>query len=76
MNTPRETDLYGPVKSFLEGQGYVVKSEVAAADVVAVRGGEPPLIVELKLGFSLTLVHQCIARLAVSDEVYMAVATG
>ena len=76
MNTPRETDLYGPVKSFLDGQGYVVKSEVAAADVVAVRGGEPPLIVELKLGFSLTLVHQCIARLAVSDEVYMAVATG
>ena len=76
MNTPRETDLYGPVKSFLEGQGYVVKSEVGAADVVAVRGGEPPLIVELKLGFSLTLVHQCIARLAVSDEVYMAVATG
>jgi len=76
MNTPRETDLYGPVKSFLEGQEYVVKSEVGAADVVAVRGGEPPLIVELKLGFSLTLVHQCIARLAVSDEVYMAVATG
>ena len=76
MNTPRETDLYGPVKSFLEGQGYVVKSEVGVADVVALRGGEPPLIVELKLGFSLTLVHQCIARLAVSDEVYMAVATG
>ena len=76
MNTPRETDLYGPVKSLLEGQGYLVKSEVGAADVLAVRGGEPPLIVELKLGFSLTLVHQCIARLAVSDEVYMAVATG
>ena len=76
MNTPRETDLYGPVKSFLEGQGYVVKSEVGLADVVALRGGEPPLIVELKLGFSLALVHQCIARLAVSDEVYMAVATG
>ncbi|MEZ8016157.1 MAG: DUF2161 family putative PD-(D/E)XK-type phosphodiesterase [Ascidiaceihabitans sp.] len=76
MNTPRETDLYGPVKSFLEGQGYVVKSEVGVADVVALRGGEPPLIVELKLGFSLALVHQCIARLAVSDEVYMAVATG
>ena len=76
MNTPRETDLYGPVKSFLEGQGYVVKSEVGVVDVVALRGGEPPLIVELKLGFSLALVHQCIARLAVSDEVYMAVATG
>jgi hypothetical protein len=76
MNTPRETDLYGPVKAFLEAQEYVVKSEVGAADVVALRGGEPPVIVELKLGFSLTLVHQCVSRLAMSDDVYMAVATG
>lgn len=73
---PRETDLYGPVKGFLEEQGYVVKSEVGAADVVAIRGAEPPVIVELKLGFSLTLVHQCVARLGVTDDVYMAVATG
>lgn len=73
---PRETDLYAPVKGFLEDQGYVVKSEVGAADVVAVRGAEAPVIVELKLGFSLTLVHQCVARLGVTDDVYMAVATG
>jgi hypothetical protein len=72
----RETDLYPPIKTFLEGQGYVVKSEVGAADVVAVRGGEPPVIVELKLGFSLALVHQCVARMAVTDDVYMAVARG
>lgn len=74
--TTRETDLYQPVKTFLEGQGYVVKSEVGAADVVAVRGGETPVIVELKLGFSLALVHQCVARLGVSDDVYMAVERG
>lgn len=73
MNTPRETDLYPPVKSFLEDQGYVVKSEVGAADVVAVRGAEPPVLVELKLGFSLALFHQCIERLKVSDDVYLAV---
>jgi hypothetical protein len=73
---PRETDLYAPIKGFLEDQGYVVKSEVGAADVVAVRGAEAPVIVELKLGFSLTLVHQCVARLGVTDDVYMAVATG
>lgn len=72
----RETDLYLPVKTFLEGQGYVVKSEVGAADVVAMRGGEPPVIVELKLGFSLALVHQCVARLSVTDDVYMAVEHG
>ncbi|MEM6374188.1 MAG: DUF2161 family putative PD-(D/E)XK-type phosphodiesterase [Pseudomonadota bacterium] len=70
---PRETDLYPPVKTFLEGQGYVVKSEVGAADVVAIRGAEPPVIVELKLGFSLSLVHQCVTRLSVTDAVYMAV---
>ncbi|WP_025050682.1 DUF2161 domain-containing phosphodiesterase [Sulfitobacter noctilucae] len=74
MTKPRETDLYPPIKAFLEDQGYVVKSEVGAADVVAVRGAEPPVVVELKLGFSLTLFHQCVARLSVSDEVYLAVA--
>lgn len=72
----RETDLYPPIKTFLEDQGYVVKSEVGAADVVAMRGAEPPVIVELKLGFSLALVHQCVARLTVSDDVYMATARG
>jgi hypothetical protein len=70
----QETDLYPPVKALLEGQGYVVKSEVGAADVVAVRGDEPPVIVELKLTFSLALFHQAIARLSVTDEVYIAVA--
>ncbi|MEM6729825.1 MAG: DUF2161 domain-containing phosphodiesterase, partial [Pseudomonadota bacterium] len=45
-----------------------------AADVVALRGDEPPLIVELKLGFSLTLFHQGIARLALTDHVYLGVA--
>ncbi|MAM24330.1 MAG: hypothetical protein CML55_02960 [Rhodobacteraceae bacterium] len=73
MSAPRETDLYPPVKAFLEEQGYVVKSEVGPADVMALRGAEPPVIVELKTGFSLTLFHQCLARLAVAEDVYMAV---
>lgn len=74
MSSSRETDLYPPIKSFLEDQGYVVKSEVGAADVVAIRGSEPPVVVELKLGFSLALFHQCVARLSLSDDVYLAVA--
>lgn len=73
MTKPRETDLYPAIKAFLEEQGYVVKAEVGAADVVAVRGEEPPVVVELKLGFSLALFHQCIARMKVTDDVYMAV---
>ena len=67
MTGRQETDLYPPIKAYLEEQGYVVKSEIGAADVVAVRGAEPPVVVELKLAFSLTLFHQAIARLAVSD---------
>lgn len=58
----RETELYPPIKSFLEGQGYEVKSEIGAVDVVALRGGEAPVVVEMKTGFALTLFHQCIAR--------------
>lgn len=69
----READLYAPVKAHLTRQGYDVKGEVGAADVVATRGHEDPVIVELKLGFSLSLFHQGIARLAVTDLVYVAV---
>lgn len=69
----REQTLYPPVKAFLEGQGYAVKGEVNGCDLVAVRGEEPPLIVELKTSFSLALVFQGIARQALSDHVYLAV---
>jgi len=68
-----ETDLYPPVKRFLERQGYVVKGEIGACDVVAVRCGEPPVIVELKRSFSLDLVFQGIDRQAASDSVYLAI---
>ena len=70
---PLESDLYAPVKALLEGQGYVVKGEVRGCDVVAVRGREPPVIVELKRAFGLGLVLQGIDRLAASDRVYLAV---
>lgn len=73
----RETDLYLPVKRLLEGQGYVVKGEVGAADVVALRAGDDePVIVELKAGFSLSLFHQAIERQALTDAVYVAVPRG
>jgi len=69
----REQDLYPPVKALLERQGYCVKGEVGAADVMARRGDDPPVIVELKLRFSLGLFHQAVARLSVTDLVYIAV---
>jgi hypothetical protein len=72
----RESELYAPVKALLEGQGYEVKGEIGAADVVAMREGEDPVIVELKTGFSLSLFHQAVERQKLSDAVYVAVPRG
>lgn len=69
----KEADLYPDLKAFLEGQGYEVKSEIGACDVMALRGGEAPLIVEMKLSFSLALVMQGVARQSLFDTVYLAV---
>ena len=73
MDSIRETDLYPPVKAFLEAQGYTVKGEIGECDVVAIRGAEPPVIVELKTAFSLPLVFQGIARQGATGTVYLAV---
>ncbi len=57
----------------LEQQGYIVKSEIGSADVVAMRGDEPPVIVEMKTAFSLALIHQAIERQKITDAVYVAI---
>jgi hypothetical protein len=72
-NAYLEAALYSPVKKFLERQGYEVKGEVRGCDLVARRGDEPPVIVELKLRFNLPLVLQGIDRLALTERVYLAV---
>ena len=71
-----ETELYAPVKAHLESQGYTVKAEIGPCDVMARRGDEPPVIVELKTAFTLSLVHQGVARQSVTDAVYLAVPRG
>ncbi len=68
-----ETSLYAPVKAFLEGQGYTVKGEVRSCDVVARRGDEPPVIVELKTTLNLELLMQGVERLALTEAVYIAI---
>ncbi len=72
---PREADLYPAIKAYLQRQGYTVKGEVGAADVVG-RRDDDVVVVELKLGFSLALFHQGIERLAVTENVYLAVPSG
>ena len=75
-----ETSLYVPVKRFLEGMGFEVKGEVCGCDVVALdrspgADGAPVGVVigELKLSFTLELVLQAVDRMAVCDEVWLAV---
>ena len=75
MTKPRESDLYPAIKAHLTRQGFDVKGEVGAADVVAVRS-DALRVVEMKTGFSLSLFHQGIARQAVTDDVWLAVPAG
>ena len=72
----READLYPPLKNFLTHQGYEVKGEVEHCDVIAVRGEEPVVVVELKLSINLTVVLQAVDRLQISDTVYIGVPKG
>jgi hypothetical protein len=68
----RESDLYPPLKAFFEARGLSVKGEIGAVDLVAM-GGDEPVIVEMKLRFSLALYHQAVARLAMTSQVWLAV---
>ena len=69
-----ESDLYLPVKGYLESLGFEVKGEIGGCDVLALRDGEPPLLVvcELKLSFSFELVLQAVDRARACDEVWLA----
>lgn len=73
MTARTEAELYPPLKAFLEAQGYEVKAEIGPCDILAIRGEEEPVAVEMKLSFSLALVMQGVARQAMFDQVYLAV---
>ena len=72
MEGLRESDLYGPVRDYLQSLGYEVKGEVKDCDVTATRDGEL-IVVELKRGFTLELIYQAMDRQKVADGVYVAV---
>ncbi|MCD7903980.1 MAG: DUF2161 family putative PD-(D/E)XK-type phosphodiesterase [Clostridiales bacterium] len=67
-----ERDLYEPVKTLFESQGYKVKGEVKNCDIAACRGNEI-IVCELKLHFNLKLVYQLLERKTASPVVYGAV---
>jgi hypothetical protein len=70
-----ETNLYLPVKRFLERLGFQVKGEIGGCDLVALSPDAPPIVVigELKLAFNLELVLQGVDRAGACDEVWLAV---
>ncbi len=69
----KESDLYLPLKRFLESQNYEVKGEVQDCDAVAVRGAEAPVVVELKLSLNLDVILQAVDRLSLTSKVYIGV---
>lgn len=75
----KESDLYLPLKEFLEKQGYEVKAEVKNCDVVAIKKtaateeAQPPTIIELKLSLNLEVILQAVDRLMLSPIVYIGV---
>lgn len=68
----KETDLYPPLKLYMEERGYTVRSEVRDCDLTAVKDGHL-VVIELKTRFNLDLVLQGVERLRLCPNVYLAV---
>jgi len=68
----KESDLYAPIKAFLEASGYQVAAEVKNCDVVATRDDEL-IVIELKTGANMQLLVQATDRQIFSESVYVAV---
>ncbi|WP_415225234.1 DUF2161 domain-containing phosphodiesterase [Psychromonas sp.] len=68
----QESDLYLPIKSFLNNLGYEVKGEIKECDIVAVKD-DSVVIIELKLNLNITLLLQAVERFSLTDNVYIAI---
>jgi len=71
-STLHETDLYKPLKDFLEAQGYQVQGEVRGCALAAIMGDEL-IVVEMKTSFNLKLLSQAVKRQRAVDSVYVAI---
>ncbi|HRI87103.1 MAG TPA: DUF2161 family putative PD-(D/E)XK-type phosphodiesterase [Candidatus Hydrogenedentes bacterium] len=68
----RESDLYLPLRAYLETLGYTVRAEVHGCDVAATKDEELVLI-ELKLALNVSLLVQGVERQRATDSVYVAI---
>lgn len=72
MDKIKESDLYQPIKDYLDSLGYDTKGEVKSCDITAIKGDEL-IVVELKKGFTIELLYQAIDRQKAADSVYVAI---
>jgi len=68
----KESDLFEPIKKYLESNGYKVRAEVKNCDVTATKDDEL-IIIELKLSANLQLFIQATDRQRITDSVYVAI---
>lgn len=66
----KESELYAPVCSYLQSQGYEVQGEVKNCDIAALKDNEL-IIIELKKRFNATLLIQAVDRQRFADAVYI-----
>ncbi len=67
-----ESDLYPPIRDYLETHGYQVQAEVKNCDIIATKDDEL-IVVELKTSVNMTLLVQATQRQTIADSVYVAV---
>jgi hypothetical protein len=67
-----ETELFEPVKRYLEAKGFEVYAEVKNCDIVA-KQGDRLLMLEMKRSFNISLVYQLMAWKDITPEVYAVV---
>ena len=67
-----ETDLYAPVRDYLEKQGYTVRGEVHNCDIAATKGDDL-IVVELKRTLNIPLLVQAVQRQKITESVYVAI---
>jgi len=67
-----ETELYIPIKNYLESQGFQVKGEIESIDVFAIKE-DYTIAIELKNNITLKLIYQAIERQKLADDVFVAI---
>jgi len=68
----KESDLFVPIKKYLEKANYTVRAEVKNCDITATKDDEL-IIIELKLSVNVQLLIQATDRQHITDSVYVAI---